>query len=95
MEEQAKCGETEEKDLAPVHEKTVTFKYLSDRSVYHVISERNEEVMVEISGYDLNIAFNMQYINCLDDIEAACNGLSELFKGIILEKLLEGKQNTP
>lgn len=87
-----KDGELLDKSMTPVPENTVEFKMLSDRTVYEVISEKNNEVMIRISGYDLEISFNMEHINCIEDIEAACNGISQLFREIITEKLLEHKQ---
>lgn len=89
-----KNGEAvQEERYSEVNEPTVQFKLVSDRTIYHVKSERNNEVMVEISGYDLNIAFNMEYINCIEDIEAAVDGIGQLFREIITEKLLEHKQS--
>lgn len=77
----------------PVPEKVVEFKLISDRSVLHVISPKSQKVMVEISGYDLDINFNMEYLKSMEDIDAACEGLSQLFREIIVEKLLEYKHN--
>ena len=87
-----KDGEAVEHPLEPVHESIVEFKMLSDRTVYQVLSERNKEVMVEISGYDLQINFNLEHINSVQDIEAAAGGLTQLFREIITEQLLEHKQ---
>lgn len=87
-----KDGELLDKSMTPVPESIVQFKMLSDRTVYEVVSEKNNETMVRISGYDLDISFNMEHINCIEDIEAACNGISQLFREIITEKLLEHKQ---
>lgn len=92
-EELIKEGEVVEQPMQPVTESVVQFKMLSDRTVFHVISEKNNEVMIEISGYDLQINFNMEYLNSVQDIEAACGGVSQLFREIITEKLLEHKQN--
>lgn len=87
-----KDGEAIEQSLEPVHESIVEFKMLSDRTIYQVLSERNKEVMVEISGYDLQINFNLEYINSVQDIEAAAEGLTQLFREIITEQLLKHKQ---
>lgn len=86
--------DTQEQPMSPVPEKTVVFNMLSDRTTLQVISEKNNETMIEISGYDLQINFNMQYLVSLQDIEAACDGITQLFREIILEKRLENKQNT-
>lgn len=78
--------------LPPVDEATVTFKLITDRDVMNVINEDIKEPLVEISGYDLQIRFNMQYLKSVEDIDAACRGISDLFRQTILEKLLEHRQ---
>lgn len=86
----------EEKDmqLPPVPEAEVKFRVISDRDVMNVVNADINEVLVEISGYDLQINFNMQYLKSLEDIDAACKGIADLFKETIMEKLLEyRKQN--
>lgn len=87
-----KGGKAVGQPLEAVHESIVEFKMLSDRTVYQVLSERNKEVMVEISGYDLQIKFNLEHINSVQDIEAATGGLTQLFREIITEQLLKHKQ---
>lgn len=79
--------------LPAVHESTVTFKSISDLVVYEVISERNNEVMVRFSGYDMKISFNLEQINSVEDIDAAANGCASLFRQIITEQLIDAKQN--
>ena len=81
-----------EEKLPPVHEPTVEFKLLSDRSVYNVINPELNKTLVEISGYDLQINFNMEYLNSIQDVEAAIEGLGTLFRDIIMGKLLEHKK---
>ena len=78
----------QEKDiqLPTVDEPTVEFKLNSDRSVYRVTNQELNEPLVEITGYDLQINFNMQYLRSVEDIEAG---------EIIMDKLLEyRKQST-
>lgn len=73
-------------------EPTVEFKSISDRVVRAVINEDINQTLVEISGYDLMINFNMEYINSVEDVEAAIDGLGDLFRRIIMDKLLEHKK---
>lgn len=80
-------------DEATVNEPRVEFKLISDRSVFNVVNPEIKQTLVEISGYDLQIKFNLEYLNTLADIEAAIEGLGKLFREIIMEKLLENKQN--
>ncbi len=81
----------EEKDvqLSEVDEPEVKFKLISDRDIMNVESGDNGEKLIEISGYDLQINFNMRYLKSIEDINAACNGISDLFRETIMEKLLE------
>ena len=77
-----------------VDEPRVEFKMISDRSVYNIVNEDINKTLVEISGYDLQINFNMEYLNSIEDVEAAVTGLGNLFRDIIMEKLLEHKKQT-
>ena len=85
--------ESSQQNMAQVNEPTIKFKAISDRSIYKVISSNNPDItLIEIMGYDLQINFNMEYLKTLEDINAACDAISTLFRDIILEKHLESKQ---
>lgn len=86
-----KDGEVVEQPLPPVAEEVVQFNMISDRTVFQVINPHNNEVMIEIAGYDLDIDFNMEHLRSVEDIEAACAGISKLFREIIVERLLGDK----
>ena len=75
-----------------VDEPRVEFKMISDRSVFNIVNEDINKTLVEISGYDLQINFNMEYLNSIEAVEAAVTGLGNLFRDIIMEKLLEHKK---
>lgn len=92
MEETINTEELLDKSMTPVAEPIVEFKMFKDRAVYEVINPDTKESMVKISGYDVAFEFNMERLRCIEDIEAACAGISQLFREIILEKLLEHKQ---
>ena len=49
------------------------------------------ELMAVISGYDLDIRFNMRLINSLADAEAAANALADVFYEVLMEQLLAQK----
>ncbi len=87
MEEQKIEGQ-----YSQVPEPTVTFKVNTDRIVREVINPDINQTLVHISGYDLQINFNMQFLKSVEDVEAACNGIAQLFRDIIMEKLLEGNK---
>ncbi len=82
-------AESEQLKLSAVPESEVKFKIISDRDVMNVVNADSNEVLIEISGYDLQINFNMEYLKSVEDIDAACNGVAQLFRDTIMDKLLE------
>lgn len=89
MEEQKQEG-----TYSRISEPTVNFKLISDRIIREVVNAETKEVLVHISGYDLQINFNMQFLKSVEDVEAACSGISQMFREIIMEKLLEGNKQS-
>ena len=81
-----------DKNSPPVDEPKVEFKYITDRGAFTVKNPEIDQILVEISGYDLQVNFNMEYINSIEDVEAAVSGIGDLFRQLIMEKLLEYKQ---
>jgi len=81
-----------EETVQTVDEPRVEFKMISDRSVCKIVNEDINKTLVEISGYDLQINFNMEYLNSIEDVEAAVTGIGNLFRDVIMEKLLEHKK---
>ena len=81
----------EEKDvqLPEVDEPEVTFKLISGRDIMNVENGDTHEILIEISGYDLQINFNMHHLKSVEEIDAACRGVADLFRETIMEKLLE------
>lgn len=75
--------------LPKVDEPIVKFRLVSDRDVINIVNDDIKETLVEISGYNLQINFNMQYLKSVEDINAARNGIADLFQQLIMEKLLE------
>lgn len=80
--------------MADVTEPTVQFKLWTDRSQMLIQNEETKETLVEISGYDLQFNFNMEHINSINDVETAIGGLGNMFRQIILDKLLEYKKQS-
>ncbi|NDV80862.1 hypothetical protein [Bacteroides sp. 51] len=75
-----------EKDIP----QTVTFK--SDELMcYGVLNYDGNEMMAAITGYDLNVKFNMRLINSLADAENCANALADVFYQALMEQLLERK----
>lgn len=72
-------------------EPKVTFKSVSDRDVFRVTNPDIDQVLVEISGYDLQINFNMDFIKTMEDVEAALEGMGEIWRKIIMAQLLNSR----
>jgi hypothetical protein len=81
-----------EEQVKTKDEPIVEFKMISDRSVYAIVNDEINQTLIEISGYDLMININMEYINSIADVETAVGGVADLFRRIIMDKLLEYKK---
>lgn len=83
--------EQEEKEgvYSKVNEPTVHFKLITDRIIREVNNPEINQTLIRISGYDLQIDYNLQYLKSVEDIEAACNGIAQLFREDIMRVLLE------
>lgn len=84
----------QEGSYSQVDEPIVKFRINSDRIVREIINPDINQVLVHISGYDLHIDFNMQFLKSVEDIEAACSGIAQLFREVIMTKLLEGNKQS-
>lgn len=73
-------------------EDRVEFRSQSDRKVWGVETEDGNDIMCEISGYDLAIRFNLRVINSVEDAEACAMGMAQLFHRLLMEQLLDKKQ---
>lgn len=70
---------------------TITFR-TEDRMRYGALGYDGNELMAVISGYDLEIKFNMRLINSLADAEACANALADVFYELLMEQLIENKR---
>lgn len=68
-------------------EETVSFKK-SELMTYGVLGYDGNEMMCAITGYDLNIAFNMRLINSLADAESCADALADVFYQALMEQLI-------
>lgn len=62
-----------------------------DRMTYGVLNYDGNELMAAITGYDLNVVFNMRLINSLADAEACADGLADVFYQTLMEQLIARK----
>jgi hypothetical protein len=86
--------QTQEGVYSKVNEPTVKFKLISDRIIREVINAETKQTLVHISGYDLQINFNMQFLKSVEDVEAACEGIAQLFRDMIMTQLLKGNKQS-
>ena len=82
----------EEPIIQTKDEPKIEFLVISDRGLLAIKNPDINKNLVEISGYDLQVNFNMEYLNSIEDVESAVNGISDLFRELIMEKLLEYKR---
>lgn len=68
----------------------VTFR-VEDRMTYGVLNYDGNELMAAITGYDLNVVFNMRLINSLADAEACADALAQVFYEALMEQLINEK----
>lgn len=71
---------------------TITFR-TADRMMYGALGYDGNELMAVISGYDLEIKFNMRLINSLADAEACANALADVFYEALMDQLI--RENKP
>lgn len=81
-----------DKELEETLEKTVTFK-VGDMMTYGVMSEDGHEMLAAITGFGMNIQFNMRLINSLADAEAMANAMADVFYQALMEQLLAEKED--
>ncbi len=62
-----------------------------DRMTYGVLNYDGNELMAAITGYDLNVVFNMRLINSLTDAEACADALADVFYQTLMEQLISRK----
>ena len=71
-------------------EGSVTFK-ADERMMYGVLDYEGNELMAAITGFDLNVSFNMRLIHSLSDAENCANALADIFYQALMENLLAKK----
>ena len=81
------------KNDSVVNENIVQFRERSDLTIMQIIDEENREVMGYISGYALDIKFNLEELNSVEKIEQFINGLGNVFRKIIIDSALGNENN--
>lgn len=73
-------------------EETITF-IKDDKVIYGVLNYDGNDMMAVISGYGLNVSFNMRLINSLADAENCANSIADVFYELLMEQLIAEKPN--
>lgn len=84
--------EQEEQNISGQIPETITFR-TADRMTYGALGYDGNELMAVISGYDLEIKFNMRLINSLVDAEACADALAQVFYEALMEQLINEKKD--
>ena len=74
-------------DITKQGGETVTFKK-DELMIYGVEYYDGNEMMCAITGYGLNINFNMRLINSLADAESCADALADVFYQALMEQLI-------
>ncbi|KAB4219461.1 hypothetical protein GAP53_08325 [Bacteroides uniformis] len=84
--------EQDKQDVQNQIPETITFR-TADRMTYGALGYDGNELMAVISGYDLEIKFNMRLINSLSDAEACADALAQVFYEALMEQLINEKKD--
>ena len=84
--------EQEKQHTAQQVPETITFR-TADRMTYGALGYDGNELMAVISGYDLEIRFNMRLINSRADAEACADALAQVFYDTLIEQLINEKRD--
>jgi len=66
---------------------SVTFR-TDELICYGVLDYEGNEMMAAITGYDLEVRFNMRIINSLADAESCANALVDVFYQALMKQLI-------
>jgi hypothetical protein len=74
-----------------MEEEIVSFKR-DERMMYGVLDYEGSELMAAVTGYDLQVSFNMRLIHSISDAENCANALTDIFYRALMEKLLASQK---
>lgn len=81
--------EETKKTMGFSNEPEVVFNAMSDKRIFGVKSEEDGTMVFEISGYDLQIKFNRDKLQSVEEIEGVLEGIKDVFRKLILQDLLD------
>ena len=71
-----------------IEENTVMFRERSDLTIFQITDESTGMVLAYISGYALDINFNVGELRSVERVEQLIEGIGKLFRNIVMEKIL-------
>lgn len=75
-----------------VNEDIVQFRERSDLTIFQIMDEQTGAVLGYISGYALDINFNMGELRSTERVEQFLDGIKKMFREAILEKAFSSKK---
>lgn len=84
----------ENKEAQFSNEPEVVFNAMSDKRIFGVKSEEDGTMVFEISGYDLQIKFNRDKLQSVEEIEGVLEGIKDVFRKLILQDLLDKNETS-
>lgn len=84
-------GIEKQKANIDVDEGEVVFKERSDFTIFQIVDDRTGAVLAYISGYALDINFNLAELKSVQRIEQLIEGIEKLFRSFVVEKIM-GKE---
>lgn len=80
-------GEKTGEKSQPDESELITFR-TDELMCYGVLDYEGNEMMAAITGYDLEVRFNMRIINSLADAESCANALADVFYQALMKQLI-------
>ena len=71
-------------------ENIVQFREKRDYTIFQVSDERTGKALMGIGGYALSIKFNMAELRNVQKVEQCLQGLTKLFRKLIIDQAVEG-----
>ena len=85
-------GDSKISSNIPVSEGIVQFREQSDLTIFQILDEQSGVPLGYISGYALDINFNMRELRSAERVEQFLDGIKKMFREAILDKAFSAKK---
>ena len=85
-------GDSKVSSNIPVSEGIVQFREQSDLTIFQILDEQSGVPLGYISGYALDINFNMRELRSAERVEQFLDGIKKMFREAILDKAFSAKK---